>query len=304
MQKVIITGSGGFIGSAVTKKLLKQGVYVYAIDINETLLSQYDQYSNCTPIILDFKNYNQLSTLIDDEIDVFYHFAWAGGFTTAIKDYKLQLLNAGYSVDAVMEAIKLRCKRFVYSGTYNEYEVQSLLNHPTVSPRYTTIYSSAKTVADLMCKTMAVNNNMEYCSGLIPMPYGEGNYSRQLTNIVIDCLNKGISPKLIEGNNLYDLVYIDDIADALISIGNKGINLKSYYIGHRNLKTFKQIITEIRDIIAPDVKLIFGEYKDNQFIDYSLVDLDELYNDTGFECQPVFKESIIKTAKWIKTLKY
>ena len=132
------------------------------------------------------------------------------------------------------------------------------------------------------------------------MPYGENNYSKQLVNIVINSLNNGISPKLVEGNNLYDLVYIQDIVEALIAIGEKGKNIKEYYVGHRNLKSFKEWMTEIRDSIAPEVELRFGEYKDNQQIDYSKIDLNALYNDTGWECHYELKEKIINTSHWVK----
>ena len=132
------------------------------------------------------------------------------------------------------------------------------------------------------------------------MPYGENNYSKQLVNVVISSLINGISPKLVEGNNTYDLVYIGDIVNAFIAIGTKGINQKEYYIGHRALKTFKEWMIEIRDIFAPEIQLNFGEYKDKQNIDYSMIELNSLYEDTKFECQADFKETIQQTAEWVK----
>lgn len=37
-----------------------------------------------------------------------------------------------------------------------------------------------------------------------------------------------------------------------------------------------------------------------QNIDYSMIDLEALYRDTGFECKSDFEESILKMVKWIK----
>ena len=121
-----------------------------------------------------------------------------------------------------------------------------------------------------------------------------------LPNVLIKQLLQGKEPKLIEGNTSYDMIYINDIVEAFYRIGESGQNLKSYYVGHRQLRTFREIITEIRDILAPDIELKFGEYPDNMDIDYSLVDLEALYNDTGFECKADFRDSILKTAEWIK----
>ena len=301
MKKVIITGATGFFGSMLTRTLLSQEIKVYGIDINEGKLQQFSRDDNFIPIVACFENYEKLPEMIQErDIDVFYHFAWAGGFTTAIRDYKLQMSNAGYAGDAVVAAHKIGAKKFVYANTYNQYEIINFLESETFEPRYTCIYSTGKTAASLICRTLAYNLGIEYNAGLIPMPYGENNYSKQLVNVVINCLNNGETPRLVEGNNLYDLVYIQDIIDALIVIGEKGKNKKEYYVGHRKLKTFKEWMTEIRDEIAPDVELKFGEYKDNQQIDYEKVDLDALYRDTGWECHYELKDKIQDTAQWVR----
>ena len=35
-------------------------------------------------------------------------------------------------------------------------------------------------------------------------------------------------------------------------------------------------------------------------MDYSLIDLESLRQDTGFECKADFRESIMKTVEWLK----
>ncbi len=300
MNKVVITGCTGFLGGTLARTLLNQGITVYGIDINEEKLRQFN--SECfIPVVAGFKDYEKLPQMIKDEtIDVFFHLAWAGGFTTAIRDYKLQMSNAGFAGDALVAAHSIGAKKFVYANTYNQYEIINFLESEMFEPRYTCIYSTGKTAASLICRTLAYNLGIEYSAGLIPMPYGENNYSKQLVNVVINCLNNGESPKLVEGNNLYDLVYVQDIIDALIAIGERGKNNKEYYVGHRKLKSFKEWMIEIRDEIAPDVDLRFGEYNDNQQIDYKKIDLDALFRDTGWECQYELKDKIKDTAEWVK----
>ena len=300
MKKVIVTGAGGFIGGALTKKLLENGVKVYGVDISESMLEKYSKYANFIPVIADFSKYEKLHEMINDAIDVFYHLAWQGIFGEAFKNYELQFSNAKYACDALEQAIKLKAKKFVLAGTYNEFEIHNIAFLDGINPRYNCIYSSSKFAADMVCKTIANHNGISYSSALVAMVYGEGNKSKMLSNVLIDSFNKGIRPKLVEGKNYYDFVYVDDVANAYIAIAEKGVNLKSYYVGHRKLKTFREWVTEIKDIIAPDIQLVFGEYADSQSIDYSKIDLDALYNDTGFECKSDFKESVLKTAEWMK----
>lgn len=301
MRKVIVTGAGGFIGGALARKLLDQGLIVYGIDVDLSMTAFLDQYENFIPVAASFSEYKMLDQIIEERnFDVCYHFAWQGVFGDSFKDYSLQLDNAKYACEALMAAQKLNCGKFVMAGTYNEFEIKNFLNSDNFEPRYTCIYSTSKLAAELICKTLAYNNGINYSAGLICMAYGERNRSRMLANVVINQLINNVSPKLIEGNNLYDMIYIDDIADAFIAIGEKGKNLKSYYVGHRKLKKFRELITEMRDILNPNVELNFGQFKDTANMNYSLIDLDALYNDTGFECKADFRESILKTAQALR----
>ncbi len=301
MNAVIVTGAGGFIGGALTHLLLERGVTVYGIDISEKLLERHKEYERFVPITADFSRYGELAEILPTDADVFYHFAWQGVFGEAFKDYTLQLNNAKYACDALMAAAKCRCKKFVFSGTYNEIEVTDFLDLSHENPRYTCIYSGSKTAAEILLKTLAANNGILYSSGLTAMSYGENNRSKMLAHTVLCQLIHGESPKLIEGNIPYDMVYIDDIAKAFFAIGERGVHLRSYYIGHRNLRTFRELLTEVGQIVAPDVPMLFGAYPDdNSNRHYDAVDLEALYRDTGFECTSDFRESILKTVRWLK----
>lgn len=302
MKTVAITGVGGFLGFHLCDRLLKMGVHVYGIDVKLEFQSMFTECPNYTPIVADFEHYKELHTLITEPIDVFFHFAWQGGLLqNSFWNYELQLSNAKYACDAFQEASLMGAKRFVNSGTNNQIEITQFLNSKDFTPRGTTIYASAKIALELMCKTLATKSETDFVGCMIPMPYGDGNRSMQLFNVVAKNLIDGTSPKLIEGNNLYDMIYIGDIVDAFIAIAEKGKAGRTYYIGHRKLKTFRKWIEDIRDIVAPDVELKFGEYKDPLNMDYNCVDLDQLYNDTGFEANSNFEETIRETFEWIKS---
>ena len=154
----------------------------------------------------------------------------------------------------------------------------------------------------MMLKTLANRYSIQFCSGLIPMIYGEDNKSKQLINIVVSQLIKGISPKLIEGNNLYDIVHVSDVVEAFYYLGLYGKPQVTYYVGHSKLKTFRMWMEEIRDILAPDVELKFGEYSDNLSIHYERYDLNLLKQDTGFEFKRKLRDELPLYAEWVKNL--
>lgn len=300
MKTVLITGVGGFFGSHLCKRLLAQGVTVYGVDLLSEAHRQFE-CPNYHPITASFEQYDTLYTKIQESVDVFFHFAWEGGFRQdALRDYELQLKNAKFACDAYMQAVKIGAKRFVNSGTNNQIEIRQLLHTPDYTPRGTTIYATAKIAVELITRTLSEKYETEYLGAMIPMPYGEGNRSMQLVNILITSLLQGKSPALIEGNNLYDIVYVEDIIGGLVAIAESGKAGRSYYIGHRKLKTFRQLAEDIRDFINPSVQLRFGEYKDPLNMDYSMIDMDLLYKDTGYECKSDFRKTILQTTEWMK----
>ena len=303
MKTAIVTGATGFIGKAMVNRLLADNVYVYAVCRNPERLNDLACFTNLKIVEASFDTYSVLRKIVCQPVDSWFHLAFQGGFSgEALKNYALQLGNTQRLCESVELASRMEVHRFIFASTVNEIEALGHLVNGVVSPRNTCIYSAAKLAGEIMGKTIAFNNGMEFLSALIAMPYGEHNLARTLPNIVMEQINEQIPPKLIEGNNYYDLVYIDDIVQALSCIAEKGRNLQSYYVGHHTLRTFREIITELRDILNPNVSLRFGEYPDAPTLNYQLIDLNALYQDTGFECTADFRESILKTANWLKTV--
>lgn len=298
MKTAVVTGATGFIGEALTKELLKRNIKVYAVGQKKEKLEQLCKIG-ANSVDMNLTNH-RLENSIIEPIDVVYHCAFIGGFNgKALRDYELQLKNANLTCSVVESALKIHAKRFVYASTVNVIEAEELLVNQNFRPRYTCVYSAGKIAAEMIGKTLAWNNNMEFISALIAMPFGENNFSETLPNIIIKQLIQKVPPKLIPGENLYDLIYIDDVVNALCAIGERGGDFKQYYVGHRELYTFRTLIEKMRDILSPETDLHFGAYPDPPALDYSKLDLDALYRDTGYEATYDFEKAIKRTAQWI-----
>ena len=209
--------------------------------------------------------------------------------------------NAKYACDALLQAAKINCKRFILIGTIVQLEAKKYLLSDEGIPRFSCIYGAAKNTAEILCRIEAEHLSIGWNLAVLSSVYGIGDTSGMIENTLIKSFLSNQTPKLVEGNNYYDCTYVDDIVDGLIAIANKGIKNKTYYVGHREMRTFREIVDNIRDVLAPEMPLIYGEYPDSTPIDYSLIDVNALYNDTGFECEADFESSILQTAQWIQT---
>ena len=74
-MKHIITGGDGFLGTELTKKLVKAGEQVFILDIKQTLASGIYDSDLVTFIHLDVTKPGVFEQLDIDDDDVIYHFA-------------------------------------------------------------------------------------------------------------------------------------------------------------------------------------------------------------------------------------
>lgn len=299
MKKVIITGATGFIGKAFTKYLLDNGVYVYAIVRNVQKLDVV--HKNLKIVEASADKYSCLTKLINDEIDVFYHFAWAGAYGDETSDYNLQIDNIKYSMDALSEAVKLKCRKFVFIGTIAEVEVVDHIAANVCSPRAVCVYATAKLAAEMMAKTICAKNNIMFNGTLLANVFGPGDYSERSTNFILKKFLRNEAPKLVEGLAPNDWLYIKDAVRLIEAVGEKGHNMKTYYIGHNEVRPLRDIISQAKNAVNPDIELKFGELKDSFITNYSLTNVGELFVDTGIKAEYDFETSIKEHCDWLKS---
>lgn len=294
MKKVIITGAFGFIGNALTSYLLNKEYEVYAIVRSQDNHSNINN-ENLHIVECDMNDYDTLPDLLTDSYDCFIHLAWnsmAGGNQNNIE---IQLKNIENSYKSIEACKDIKCNKYIFLGSSFEYKIKSENNE--INPN---IYGICKNTTHKLLLAYANQNSIDYNHLLFTNVFGVGDRSQRSSNTIIKALIENKSPNLVEGDYPYDWTYIDDAIRGIEYVMLYGKNGKSYYIGERKLKTLKEIIKIVGNTINNDIELKFGTFNDDTLIDYDFIDLNLLYEDTGFECQCDFKESIIKTANWIK----
>lgn len=299
-KKVVITGASGFVGMALCRKLLSEGNHVVALVRNAQSLKELVHHKNLSIIKVSLDSYRSLDS---DEIinaDCFYHIAWDGTWGQSFADYDKQLKNAIYACDAYQLASNYNISRFVLVTTINSFEIHHYLDNKEAKPRTACIYGTAKIAAELIGKTLAQQSDCEFVTAILPSVFGPGDNSGMVQNILIRNFMDNVSPKLVEGNFTYDWVYIDDVVDMLSLLDAPVLGDSSYYLGNRHPGSFKEVVTQVRDILNPKVELEFGSFPDVNAIDYNLINTEMVYKEFGYEVASDFEESIMKTANWLK----
>lgn len=288
------------MGSALVRELVENGVEVIALD-RENCCNNIAKAARFSAHELDQSQ--KLSEMIPDrDIDVFYHFAWAGSAGVARADTALQLRNAQWTVDCLRAAKEMNCKRFVCAGSIMEHETISAAYRQGNKPGLGYIYGSGKLVAHTMCASVAADIGIDLVWAKITNAYGAGELSPRFVNTTIRKIINGEPLQFTAGTQNYDFVYIDDVARAFRLIGEYGKPFCHYLIGSSNAKPLREFILEMKAALAPDREFVFGDVPFTG-VNMPLEDFDcsLTEKDTGFRAEVSFSEGVRRTMEWLKT---
>lgn len=293
MQKIVISGATGIIGSALIQCAQKQGLNVICLVHKSSERAKKLVPCDTLQIIqADLKDYNTLEPSITD-CDVFVHLAWEKTFGNERDNTDAQVKNIQYTLDAVHLAKKIGCSVFIGAGSQAEYGPVTVPLTPETPVNPQSGYGIAKYTAGrlsgLLCMQLGIRHNWLRILSL----YGPNDAPYTLISYVIAEFKKNQSPELTKCEQIWDYLHCDDAARAILAVAQKGIHGKTYPLGSGVPRKLSEYIKIIRDIINPEIELNFGskEYYPHQPM-YLHADITELTQDTGWKPEIDFHEGI------------
>ncbi len=307
IERVFITGSAGFIGSHLTRRLVENG-FTVGIGIREQ--------TNCSRIIdlidqvemyhVDIRDSTAVEGVISDfDPDIVLHLVTY--YAVEHKPAEIGVMvdtNVKCTVN-LLEAVKeVKVPYFVNTSTCAVYRDSGslLAEEDPLDPQ--NLYALTKLQAEEACTFYAENYDINAVTLRLFPPYGPADHERRLIPYVIRTLMGGESPDLTTGRQRWDFVYVEDIVDAyLAAIASFPYSHphEIFNIGTGKPSSIRDVVETIKRTLGSDVALRWGSvpHRKNE-VWFNSADIRKSHDILGWLPKTTIDEGIPSTVAWFE----
>jgi nucleoside-diphosphate-sugar epimerase len=268
MNKVLVSGSAGFIGQRVAQMLLEQGVAVVGIDninnyydvsLKNYRLKQLERFDNFKFYKSDIESYKDLAEIFQNhKFDAILNLAARAGVRYSIKNPYIYLsTNVGGTLNLLELAAKYQIKNFVlastsslYAGSNTPFSEDLAVNKP-ISP-----YAASKKAAESLAYTYHYLYGLDVTILRYFTVYGPAGRPDMAPLRFIKWIDEG-QPLIVygDGNQSRDFTYIDDIAAGTIKAYQNNQGYRIINLGNNKPFSLKVLIRLIEDKLGKKAKI-------------------------------------------------
>jgi dTDP-glucose 4,6-dehydratase len=312
MEKIIVTGGLGFIGSNLIN-ILKDKYFIINID-------KVSYASNFKNIYSNIKNYKFYKQDINNKIfiknilkkynpSIIFNLAAETHVDRSIDGPKKFIESNILGVFNILESIKNYKKKIklIHISTDEVYGDIKKNHKSREEDRYnpSSPYSSSKAGGDLLIRSYirtykipAIITNC--CNNFGPNQYPE----KLIPTIIYNILNDKPIPIYGKGKNVREWIYVKDHCNALIKIAEKGVVGESYNVGSgtvlNNIQIAKRIISIFKKMNNNQnikSKIRFVKDRPGHDLRYCL-DSSKIKNKLKWKCESGFDQRLSETIAW------
>ena len=329
MKTILVTGSSGFIGYHMTKKLLEDGKYkiigidnmngYYDVELKHYRLNKLKKYSDFEFYDLDIEDIEDIEDVFKKyEIDYVINLAGRAGVRASNELKRAYIDTNIIGFYNILElSSKYKIKHLIFASSSSVYGDNK--NIPYCEESNTdyaeSIYAATKKCDEIFAYTYSKLNNLKVTGIRFFTVYGPfGRPDMAYYNFTEKLINKEKIEVYNKGNLKRDFTYIDDIIMGLMKVveSNPINNYNIYNLGNEHPVALMDFINILKNELVKE-GLLSSDFNIDNYIEYKSMqkgDVHETYSDTSkfykvFNYKPntPIENGIKEFVKWYKKYK-
>jgi dTDP-glucose 4,6-dehydratase len=316
---ILVTGGAGFIGSAFIRYVLDKVPNFTGKCVNYDLLTYAGNLENLKSVeddpryvfvqgnICDEKKVEQICH--EYKIDTIIHFAAESHVDRSILDPEAFLKTNVMGTFHILEVVKRNPK--IHFHHVSTDEVYGCLGEEGLFTEETAYqpnspYSASKAASDHLVRAYSKTYHLSTCISNCSNNYGPFQFPEKLIPLMIlNCLKRKSLPVYGEGKNVRDWLFVDDHAECLWMLLEKGVSGETYNIGGeqevRNIDMIHLIIANVAKILnieSSELLSLITYVKDRPGHDWRYAIDCSKVKQLGWTPSPSLQKRLIETIEW------
>ena len=299
-MKIMVTGGSGFIATPLVAYLLEKGYKVKILDLNEPKIKHKN---------IEFVRKSILDSITDDirGSDAVFHFAALLGVENSDRrPLDTMKINLEGSVNVFKSAIDAGAKRIIYSSSSEVYgEPRELpIKEDSIKGPVST-YGVSKLAAEIYAKAFNQESGTDIRIVRFFNVYGPGQQENWVVPIFISKALKNEPIKIFgNGNQTRCFTYVEDVADGVLKVFEKGAKGEAYNISNNQPTTIlelAQLAKELAKSKSEIIKAGFGKetrLKERE-IEYRIPDISKMKS-LGWQPKTMIREGVKRILEFYK----
>ncbi len=260
MKRVFVTGASGFIGAAVARQLVAEGVPT-AVLLRPT--SRPWRLGN------DLRNLTVIEGAFNEPMDyqaalsafapdTVFHLAWHGVDRSQRDEPEQVRVNVPGTLDLFLACRQAGARSFIAAGSQAEYGPADRRideEHPT---HPATLYGAAKVATLAILERLAAVHAVRLAWLRLFSVYGPRDDEGTLIGSLVRQLLAGDRPVVTTGTQRWDYLHVDDAAAAFLAVA-KSTAAGVFNVGAGVAPPLRDTIALVRDLVDPALEIGFGE---------------------------------------------
>jgi nucleoside-diphosphate-sugar epimerase len=308
MEKFLVTGGAGFIGSNICKRLVEEGCFVRIVDNLLTgKKSNLDTFIDKVEFVEADMGDDTVARSAMKDIDVVLH---QGALPSVPRSVDDPAATHKHCVDAtftlLLAARDAGIKRFVYASSSSAYgDTPTLPKIETMSPAPLSPYAVGKLVGEYYCSVFHEVYGLEtislrYFNVFGPYQDPTSQYAAAIPAFVTAILKNEPPTIYGDGEQSRDFTYVDNVVEAnLLAARAKHTAGEVLNIACGEAVTVNKIIDMINEILDKNIKPIYTDPRPGD-VKHSLADITAAEKLLGFKPIVEFKDGLKLAIEWYR----